>query len=331
MSGVTPMGWGIVGAGGVARRRMLPAMRGLPEVYPAALMVRDRARAEALAEEFGAAAAYDSVAELVADPAVEAVYVASPPDVHPEHVALAAAAGKPVLVEKPMALSSAAGEAMAAAAAAAGVRLAVCFPLRHTPAAQHLRGWLSDGDLGPLTYLRAQLAKWYPLHEQDWRAQPGRSGGGAVMDLGSHLLDLAAYLGGRVTGVRAVTARRVWATPVEDTAVVGVVFESGALGTLEVSFAAQPGGQAVEVYGTQGSAWVEDVRNGQTLRRSVAGGTEEVPLPSVDVYAAELLDFTVALREERPAATTEADGLANLACLEAVYRAAATGEAVSVP
>lgn len=318
-------GWGFLGAGGVARRCMLPAVCDRPETHLAAVMVRDQARAEAIANEFGAAAAYHRVDALLADPAVTAVYIATPLDTHRELVLAAAAAGKHILLEKPMALSVAEADEMLAAAADAGVRLAVCFPLRHTHAVRKLREWITAGELGELTYLRLQLAKWYPLEPDAWRADPARGGGGVLMDLGSHLLDLARWLAGPLTELRAVATQRAWATAVEDTSLVVGRHDSGAMSVLEVSFAVHGSDNACEVYGTRGWVRVTAAHGTTVARRIVAGQEEEIELPPVNVYAAELLDFSRALRSGEPTATTGEDGRANVADLARAYRSLREG------
>ncbi len=320
-----PVAWGFIGAGGVARRRMLPAVGGHPEVTVAAVMVRDQRRAECLAEEFGAGAAYDSTDSLLADPAVEAVYIATPPHVHGEQVEAAARAGKHILLEKPMALDVATCDRMLAAVAEAGVELAVCFPLRHTGALQLLRAWLVAGELGELVYLRAQLAKWYPLDAAAWRADPAQSGGGVIMDLGSHLLDLAAWLGGEVESVGAVASRMVWDVTVEDTALITVAFASGAQAVLEVSFAVHDSRNMIELYGTSGYALAPSPRERGTVCRRSVNGEEEAQPETVNVYQRELLDFGAALRGGGSPATSGADGRLNVACLAAAYRAAERG------
>lgn len=315
MSGWQPVRWGFIGAGGVAQRKMLPAVAQRPEVQLAAVMVRDLARARALAAIFGADAAYDSVDALLADESVEAVYIATPPHVHAEQVVAAARAGKHILVEKPLALHEADGEAMLAAAAAAGVTLAVCFPMRHGNALRGLKAWLDEGVLGELTYLRAQLVKWYPLEPGAWRADPARSGGGVVVDLGSHLLDAAVWLGGPLAAVSAQLATRAWPVGVEDTATLALRFASGALGTCELSFAVGGSGYTLELYGTRG---VATLRDGEVVLR--AGDRVERHRPvEDDSYRLELLDFSAALRSGRAPATTGADGLTNLRWLLAAY------------
>lgn len=322
MARTEPIGWGFIGAGGVAYRRMLPAVHQLDEVRVAAVMVRDQARADAIAAEFGAAAAYDSVERLLADDGVEAVYVATPPQVHEEQVIAAAEAGKHILLEKPMALDLAACDRMLAATAAAGVALAVCFPLRHTGVVREMKRRISAGELGTLTYLRLQLAKWYPLDEAAWRADPVQSGGGVLMDLGSHLFDLAAYLGGPPGEVTALTARRGFDLAVEDTAVALLRLASGAVAVIETSFAAADSPNAIEVYGTEGALLAGSPRNEPRIRWLRRDGEEEISVTSPNVYEAEVVDFGRALRADRPAATSGLDGRVNVGCLTAAYQAA---------
>ena len=313
--------WGFIGAGGVARRQMLPAVAARAEVRVGAVMVRDRARAAALAAEFGAAAAYHRSDDLLSDPQVEAVYIATPLNTHAELVCAAAAAGKHVLLEKPMALNLAQCDQMIAAADAAGITLAVCFPMRHAPANVQLRELLAAGRLGELVHLRSQMVKWYPLTTDAWRADPAQSGGGVLMDLGSHLFDLATWLAGPPTAVCAALAQRAWPVPVEDSAVALTRHAGGATATLEMSFAVGCASHTVELHGTLGTARLTSGSRGTVVAVQTAEGQEELALPEANVYRLELLDFGRALRERRSPLTTAADGRVNTACLEAAYRA----------
>lgn len=309
------LGWGFIGAGGVARRRMLPAVAGQAGVRVAAVQVRNQARAEAIAAEYGVPAAFDDPAALLADPAVEAVYIATPPATHPALVAAAAAAGRHVLVEKPAAASLAGARAMVAAAEAGGVRLAVCFPLRHDPRYQQLRAWLRAGRVGELAYLRAQLARGYDLDPAAWRADPRLAGGGIIWDLGSHLLDLAVWLGGPLARLTAQAHREPgWA--VERNALLAGQFVSGALASLELSWCSWGGHGACELYGSAGTAALTD----DGARLETDDGVETVPCEGPDVYLAELLDFTEAVTAGRPAVTSGADGVVNTQWLEVASR-----------
>lgn len=321
-----PVGWGFLGAGGVARRQMLPAVAREPWVRVAAVMVREQSRAAAIGREFGAQAAYDSVPGLLNDPQVEAVYVATPPACHEAQVVAACESGKAVLLEKPMATDLPAARRMQDAAAAAGVLFAVCFPLRHTAAAREMKRLAEAGWFGDLVLLRGQMVKWYPLDESAWRADPAQAGGGVLSDLGSHLLDWVRWLAGEAESLTATVAKRVWPVAVEDTALVQVQLACGAMASLELGFSVGVAHQALEIYGTRGAAWWR----GGRLVLETAAGAEERELPARNVYREELLDFSAALRAGRPAATTGLDGERNVAQLRAAYRAASEGCRVAV-
>ena len=122
--------FGILGAGSVARRRVIPTMHDLECCKPSALMVRDIDRAEKIAAEFSIGRYYTSVDELLDDLDLDAVYISSPPNLHREHVLAAAERGKHVLCEKPMAATVEDCPSMIEACESAGVRLEVCFVLR---------------------------------------------------------------------------------------------------------------------------------------------------------------------------------------------------------
>lgn len=170
--------WGILGAGSVAQRRVMPAMKAQENCAIQALMVRDLKRAELLAAQFAVPRAYQSVEALINDPNVDAVYVSSPVHLHKDHVLAVARAGKHVLCEKPMALSAEECQLMIDACERAGVHLQVCFVLRGFPIYHQVKGILEAGTLGHVVELRAHLAKWTPFAHDAWRIDPAQSGGG---------------------------------------------------------------------------------------------------------------------------------------------------------
>ena len=189
------LGWGIIGIGKLADIAIAPAIgkQGASEL--AAVCSRDLDRARQFAERHGARAAYDDYGQMLDDPAVDVVYIASPNALHAEHTLAAVRAGKHVLVEKPMALSVADGRAMADAASSAGVTLGVGFHLRHKATALAARDAVRSGRIG-----RAFLADisvgagkgLYPYHT--WRADPRLAGGGTLLHQGTHAIDLIAFV-----------------------------------------------------------------------------------------------------------------------------------------
>jgi len=321
--------WGILGAGGVADRQMLPATRDLANARTVAVMRRTLDGARAIAEKYNIPRYYDRVEDLLADPEVDAVYVATPVNVHSEQVVAAAERGKHVLCEKPMARTVDECQRMVDACAAHGVKLMVCFPLRFSPTNQRLREAVQGGELGDLVLARVQLAKWYPLDPMAWRSDPARGGGGVLMDLGSHLLDFLRFVVGEITAVAAFIANRSLAVPVEDTAALLLRFANGAHGFLDTSFSVFHSENLVEIYGTRGTAWIGPGPEGRTARLILPGGEEVIDRPAVHPYRAEMEHFSQCLLEGTEPLSTGLDGLRNVALIQAAYRAAREGRVVT--
>ncbi len=312
--------WGVLGAGSVARRRVMPVMNENPQCELRALMVRDMGRAERLADEFGVGRAYDRVDALLQDPEVDAVYVSSPTYLHCEHVLAAAERGKHVLCEKPMARSSDECREMIAACGRAGVHLEVCFVLRGWPVYHQVKAAVDSGRLGRVVELRAHLSKWTPREEGEWRLDPRKGGGGALMDVGSHYLDLFRYLEGDFARIVCMESSMVFGQEVEESAFVTVEFKSGAHGILGVSFVVPHSGNVLEVYGTEGTLLL-----GKDMVVLTAEGEEIRPAVFPDYYSGLLAHFCRCVEEGgKPMAGGE-DGLRNLEAIETAYRSGREG------
>jgi 1,5-anhydro-D-fructose reductase (1,5-anhydro-D-mannitol-forming) len=318
--------WGVLGAGSVAQRRVMPAIAASPDCRLQALMVRDAGRAADLARRFGAARAHTGVSELMADAEVDAVYVSSPVYLHREHVLAAAAARKHVLCEKPMAMSPDECRHMIAACGDAGVHLEVCFVLRGWPIYGRIRELLQTGRLGRLVEVRAQLAKWTPRQPGEWRLDPTLSGGGALADVGSHYLDLFRFLVGDMAHIACLTSSQVFGWQVEDTGLALVEFCDGTQGTLSVSCAVPHPGNVLELYGTQGSLLV-----GQQLRLLGPEGETVEPVVCPDYYAGLLDHFCRCVTEGGEPLASGLDGLRNIEAIAAAYQSSREGRIVALP
>ena len=317
--------WGILGAGSVARRRVLPAIAAHEGSRLQALMVRDPERAAALAAEHGAQRACADVDDLLGDPEVDAVYVSSPVDLHCEHVLAAAAAGKHVLCEKPMALSVDECRRMIDACAAAGVHLEVCFVLRGWPIYQQVRRLIREGRLGHLVELRAHLAKWTPRTPGEWRLDPSRSGGGAFIDVGSHYLDLFRYLAGDLARISYMDSDVIHRWPVEESGFALLEFHSGAHGLLSVSCAVPHAGHVLEVFGSEGSLLL-----GKELRLLRDDREQSWPVEFPDYYSGLLRHFCGCVERGGEALASGLDGLRNIEAIAGAYRAGREGRVVAL-
>jgi 1,5-anhydro-D-fructose reductase (1,5-anhydro-D-mannitol-forming) len=189
------LGWGIIGIGKLADIAIAPAMGKQGASQLAAVCSRDLGRARQFAERHEARSAYDDYGQMLDDPAVDIVYIASPNALHAEHTVAAVQAGKHVLVEKPMALSVTDGQVMVDAASSAGVTLAVGFHLRHKATALMAREAVRSGRLGRVFLADMSVGagkSLYPYHT--WRADPLLAGGGTLLHQGTHAIDLIAFL-----------------------------------------------------------------------------------------------------------------------------------------
>jgi predicted dehydrogenase len=238
------IGWALVGCGWVARDYVAPAIVASGNGRLAALCDRDPAALARVGAVAPAARPYADLAECLADPAVDAVYVATPNSSHAAVVAAAAGAGKPVLCEKPMAPTAAEAERMVAACDRAGVLYATAFDQRWHGAHRRLRRMVADGVLGTVTCVRVHYACWTPpdwrpaeYAHDNWRVDPRRAGGGAMIDLAPHGLDLAqTLLDEPITAVACLLQRRVFDYPVDDGAVISARTASGVLLSQTVAY-----------------------------------------------------------------------------------------------
>jgi 1,5-anhydro-D-fructose reductase (1,5-anhydro-D-mannitol-forming) len=308
--------WGVIGFGWVARDYAVPGLR---EAGGRLVAVADPDRgARRRAEALGARAHADA-ASLLADPEVQAVYVATPNHLHRAAVEACARAGKPVLCEKPMAATLEEAEAMAAAVQRAGIRYGTAFDQRHHPAHGAMREAIARGAIGTVTAIRIAYACWVDagFARDNWRADPARAGGGALMDLAPHGLDLVEHLLGEpVEEIAALTQRRVQRYAVDDGAMLLGRTASGVLVQLHIAYncpEALPR-RRLEVLGTTGQLVAERTMGqtaGGTVRRVCGRLGLDLPLHVPDAaaspFARQMAAFARWLREGGDAFSLERD------------------------
>ncbi len=340
--------WGVLGSGGIARRRTIP--EGIASACNARLVAvfdLDAAVNTAVAGQFSAQPVA-SVEELLRCD-LDAVYVATPPNVHCEQALTCARAGKHVLCEKPLGLTVADAEAMMAACQQAGVCLGSAFMMRFHAQHQAALGLIREGRLGQPVFARAQLSCWYPPIPGAWRQDPALGGGGSLMDMGGHCLDLLEMFFGPVRTVSCHTNRTVHTYPSEDSAVVSLRFTHGALGVVDTFFCLpdEASQNRLELYGSKGSilahgtlgqgdrgemvACLTRSAAGYDARQERAGGGETVIHPEpVNTYRAEIEEFSQAILEQREPSNHAGLGLQSQRLLAACYESARTGRTVEL-
>ncbi len=222
---------------------------------------------------------YDDAARLIADPEVDAIYVATPPSSHKQYALLAAQAGKPVYVEKPMSLSSADCQEMIAACQSAGVPLFVAYYRRALPRFLKVKELLESGAIGQVRYLTIELTQHPPeqplsTEQIPWRLRPDISGGGHFMDLACHTLDLLDYLLGPIAEASGAAGNQGGYYPAEDIVSSSFRFQSGVHATGLWCFTSYTAVDQVEITGTRGKIRFASFANDPILLTTAAGSQE---------------------------------------------------------
>jgi predicted dehydrogenase len=338
------LGVALVGAGFIAEYH-LAALRRLPGVALRAVVSRDAAKARACADRFGVPDAGDSLPALLARDDVRAVVVATPDDTHEAVATACLEAGKAVLLQKPMATDSAACRRMIATALRHGADLQVSWMHRHFEEVALAREWIAAGAIGEVASIRLRNATPGP----DWGAwffQANRVGGGVVLQLGAHGIDLVEHLFAPIAAVSARTAtllpRRLLATgeavDVEnaDSAWATYRLGSGAIVSHEMSMIEVAGCDRfrMEIYGTEGTIWLRTERGRFAAfapRKLGARGWFTPALPEAPLGERHHRRWVEGLAGAAPREDTARAGLRGLLVAEAIARsAAAQGAETSV-
>lgn len=319
--------WGIVGTGGFATSIFAPTLLAAgQDLVGAAGSSPEGSRR--FAEEHGCARSYASVEQLLSDPTLDAVWVASPNHRHEAHVTAALAQGKHVLAEKPLATTAAAADRVAAHAARAGRCLAVGYQGRFHPANRELIDLVRSGRLGALALIHVRWLTQYPALPRQWRQQRDTSGGWALMDIGTHLFDIARRLvpEGDVRVLGARLSANHFAVETDDLAVMLLQIGSTTV-VLEAATGLPSPERRIEVSGTDGWANVTDAF---VDRLGPAGGQlatsfgdlhrfDDAPNP----YDREVRAFAEWTNGGEWPGGTAADGAENVRVLETVRTIAA--------
>jgi predicted dehydrogenase len=301
------------------------------------------ARRAAFAERFAFPLA-DRIEAILDDRGIDAVMILTPPNTHLDLVGRAAAAGKHILLAKPLEVSTARVERLVAAAEEAGVTLAVVLQHRFRPAAERLATLLAEGKLGRIVGCSTTIRLWRPqaCYDEPGRGTLARDGGGVLMTQGIHTLDLMLALAGpvaEVTGYTATSALHRMQT--EDTASAAVRFANGALGVIDATTAAYPGfperiefactaASASLVGGALAVAW-HDGRTETVAADASAGGTGADPMAfSHEGHRAVLSDFVRAVRTGAPPRVPGAEALKVHRLIDALIETGRIGRPVAV-
>lgn len=345
---MSEVGYGIIGCGNIAPMHA----EAIQEVEGARLVaVSDvvEENAKALAERFGATP-YTDYHELLKRDDVDVVNLCIPSGLRADVGTDCAKAGKHIISEKPLEVNTERIDMLLAAVDKAGVKLGCIFQNRFADGSRLVKGALEEGRFGRLVLGDAYI-KWYRSEDYyksgSWRGTRRLDGGGCLMNQGIHQIDLLLWFMGPVKRVSARTSLVAHeGLEVEDLACAILEFENGSMGVIEGSTAIWPGHPArVEVHGDHGSviledgalrfwdfkdARPEDEKIRSEMPQAAAGAGASDPLANVthEGHRRQIQDFTEAVREDRPPVIDGKEGRRSVAVIEAIYKAAESGEPV---
>jgi predicted dehydrogenase len=249
--------WGIIGCGDVTEVKSGPAFNKVPNSKLVAVMRRNAAKARDYAERHGVGKWYSDAKDLIGDPDVNAVYVATPPGSHEQYAIQAMRAGKPVYLEKPMALNARAAARIASMAHKTKVKLSVAHYRRRQPLFLKIKSLLQEQAIGEARLVNLQLfqphqSAMIAQTEENWRLDPAISGGGLFYDLAPHQLDLMLYFFGTPRQAAGLSFNASGLYGADDTTSGQVIFESNVIFNGAWSFTVPERRDVCEVIGTEG-------------------------------------------------------------------------------
>ncbi|TWT87195.1 Glucose--fructose oxidoreductase precursor [Pseudobythopirellula maris] len=333
MSEPTKLRWGVLSTAKIGRKQVIPALQKSRLGEVTAIASRDLARAQQAADGLVIGRAYGSYEELLADPAVDAVYNPLPNHLHVPMSIAALEAGKHVLCEKPIALSAAEAEKLLAAGEAhPELKLMEAFMYRFHPQWERVFELIAAGTLGELREVRG----WFSYFNDDPQNIRNQSdlGGGALMDIGCYPISMARFVLGREpVGVLARVERDPrFGTDRHAAAVLD--FNGGAVATLSCGTQMAPG-QGATIAGTAGVLRIEwpftpPPEDSVRMWLDLDGATEEIVVGACDKYTAQADRFAEAVLNDQPVPTPLADAVANMRVIEAALRSGESGRRVAI-
>ncbi len=272
--------WGIIGCGDVCEVKSGPAFQKADGSELVAVMRRDPCKCEDYARRHGVPRWYTDARQLIDDPDVDAVYVATPVGTHLHYALQVAAAGKPCYVEKPMARSHAECRQMVEAFERAGRPLFVAYYRRKLPRFEKVKELNDAGRIGTVTAVSVRFAcASHRGNTRQWRLNAQESGGGLFMDLASHTLDVLDHILGAVADVKGFAVNRSGAYDVEDAVAMQFQYESGVIGAGLWDFASAVSEDIIEIHGTDGRIALSTFGNEPVALQLPSGG-ESFTLPN---------------------------------------------------
>jgi len=328
--------WAVIGATGYAGKVGVREISASSNGKLAAIQALPEHPVATVANQYGVPW-YNSVETMLDKTDCDAVYIASPQSAHFEHLSLCAERGKHVMCEKPLAIDSHEAEAMLMKCRQAGVKMGTGFNLRFHALHLKAKQLIADGVIGKVVSARCQYGQNYPPDPNAFRQQAQFSGGGSMVDMGNHAMDLVEFVTGkRFSAVMAVTGNVVHQYSVEDSCGALLEFKDGGFAFVDTYYCVPLNilRNDLEVNGSEGILYTIDSLRGMVsggrLVVITAAGKTEYQFEGTDMYRAEFEAFAAAVLEDREPPCGGLDGLHSQYLLDAIYSSAKLGKKVHV-
>ncbi len=346
--------FGIIGAGEIAVTRTIPAMLECEYAVPAAVMNTGIEKARKICERFGIPDAYDSVDALLADSTIDAVYIASPVYLHTALTKKAADCGKHVLCEKPLGMDTEDALSAVGYCREKGVLLSVGLMMRYGTHIRNVKKIISEGGIGQVVSGNGRFSCWTPYTPGRWLHNAEKAGGGPVMDMGFHLIDLMQYVTGmKVTAVTAMQERITFSGEdytVDDSSTLILRMENGAQFVVQTNFNIPDTAAKwrIDFYGTGGRLLGDMIvaqEDGGILNAITLSDTDDLFIqPEAgygigkniegsfgNMYRSEIDSFSLSVINGTPAEVDPMDAVQVQRIIDAAYRSSREGITVPVP
>lgn len=333
-----PLNWLIIGTSDIAKKRAAAAIANTPGSKLLGVC-GGRDRAEAIAKEHGATEVFDEVDRAIAETKADAVYIATAVFRHQNEALKSFAAGKHVLIEKPLGLSAPDAAVMVdglakanAARKPADQLVAGCAYYRRTyPRFAHAKQLISSGNLGKIAHVRMSCHSWWvpaPNDPKIWRVDPAKSGGGALADMGCHMIDVVIGLLGMPQTVYAKNGNLAHSYGVEDSTSALMTFANGTQWVATFAWSTKAFLHDMDIIGTDAKLSWQPFDTGK-VTRSAGRESVEFDLPNAaNVHGPLVQDFVDAVRDRRPPVSTLDQALLTNRVIDAVYASAKLGREV---
>jgi UDP-N-acetylglucosamine 3-dehydrogenase len=332
--------WGVLGFGAFSDAAMGPAIASTPGHLLAAIQGRNPERTSAFAQKYNVPFFTQDPKAVLSQKRADAVYIAAPNNLHAAFTVMAAEAGLHVLCEKPMARNLAEAQQMASACRKNNVKLMIGHMMRFNPCHYWAKDFLKSGGLGKVIEARGKfgfhLPTAYPLSTSPWHLDPEDAGGGSLLSVGIHVVDLLRFiLGQEVRQVTSLMETRTYRFPMDWESSTVLRFEGGAIATVLSSFENLCGPNDLEICGTDGlmrisgTLWREST--GQVEVEARAGKqTYQPPADTPNPYVLQIEHFADCIHENTEPLIGGEEGVKAIAACMAAYESARTGKAVSL-